>query len=668
MKPCIGLFFSKPVLHLAAVLLLMGGCTAFQPAIQTRTMTPGEYIAVKRGDILTRGELSTTTRETLSITGLADGSCASPSRACIEALKGGAGLSEEQRQSALAELWVAYAQTLPSSDPAAEAGNPQFDAWMEAARHGYAYLFFTERSASIRAFEDRQIQVRDYYNLATQEVSRLLFEIVKGTERTTDEESFRWGRWSIRVDMAAVRLPGGVGRPKELVPASSVSFAGLRSIYRRDGFGAELLAVTAEAPGTAGARGQGPQPEAAGAQPPFRWGLGNWSEMNFPVVNVLARFPGGDLKQVLATREVVLTVRDPYRDASAAIQGHQVPLAANFTAGYGLWLARSGFTRQSLRTLFGHSDGLDRPHLYLMQPFDPDRRIIVMLHGLASSPEAWANVANELMGDEALRRHYQIWQFYYPTNVPIALNHYAIRQTLRAALDYFDAGRATTASQGMVLIGHSMGGVIARLMVSPSGDAIEKMARIDHNLDDEAFARLMPSLGPVISFAPVPNVGRAVFVAAPHRGTEVAGGWLPRWLASFVRLPGDLTQGIAQQLQASRRDRSPRPKDLPNSVQNLDKNDPFIQAAADLPISPEVRYHSIIARRDASVPLALSDDGFVPYWSSHLPGAASEAVITSSHSVQEGAMSIIELRGILREDIRQYHGVPCTAAAARVGG
>lgn len=31
-------------------------------------------------------------------------------------------------------------------------------------------------------------------------------------------------------------------------------------------------------------------------------------------------------------------------------------------------------------------------------------------------------------------------------------------------------------------------------------------------------------------------------------------------------------------------------------------------------------------------------------------------------------MSIIELRGILREDIRQYHGVPCTAAAARVGG
>nr|WP_245002052.1 GPI inositol-deacylase [Cupriavidus pinatubonensis] len=179
-------------------------------------------------------------------------------------------------------------------------------------------------------------------------------------------------------------------------------------------------------------------------------------------------------------------------------------------------------------------------------------------------------------------------------------------------MNYFDPAHTATASQDMVLIGHSMGGVIARLMVSSSGDAIERMARIDHDLDDEEFARMMTSLSPVVSFEPVPNVGRAIFVAAPHHGTDVAAGWLRRWLASFVRLPGDLTQGIAQQLQASRRDRAPRSKDLANSVQNLDKNDPFIKAAADLPISPCVQYHSIIARRAASVPLALSDDGICP--------------------------------------------------------
>ena len=72
----------------------------------------------------------------------------------------------------------------------------------------------------------------------------------------------------------------------------------------------------------------------------------------------------------------------------------------NFTAGYGVWLARANFNRQSLRSLLGREGGIDRPHVYLMQPYDPNRRIIVMLHGLASSPEAWVELANEILGDE----------------------------------------------------------------------------------------------------------------------------------------------------------------------------------------------------------------------------------------------------------------------------
>ena len=101
-----------------------------------------------------------------------------------------------------------------------------------------------------------------------------------------------------------------------------------------------------------------------------------------------------------------------------SLGGISVPLAANFTSGYGLWLARSGFATQALRNAIGTSDGLAEPHIYLLQPYDPDRRIIVMLHGSASSPEAWINTANEVLGDEVLRRGYQIWQVYYPTNAP----------------------------------------------------------------------------------------------------------------------------------------------------------------------------------------------------------------------------------------------------------
>ena len=126
--------------------------------------------------------------------------------------------------------------------------------------------------------------------------------------------------------------------------------------------------------------------------------------MPSPTVTALIRFPGETLAEVLSTSELVVAAYDPYQNAQVDVHEQDVPLAANFTAGYGLWLARSGFARQSFRSCFGSERGIDHPHLYLMQPYDPNKRILLMVHGLASSPEAWVNVANELMGDEELRQ------------------------------------------------------------------------------------------------------------------------------------------------------------------------------------------------------------------------------------------------------------------------
>ncbi|MGF6416155.1 hypothetical protein [Paraburkholderia sp. MM5482-R1] len=89
----------------------------------------------------------------------------------------------------------------------------------------------------------------------------------------------------------------------------------------------------------------------------------------------------------------------------------------------------------------------------MMQPFDPNRRIILMLHGLASSPEAWVNVANDIQGDEVLRQHFQVWQVYYPTNVPILVNLARIRRATQQTLAHFDPDGTAPASHGMVLIG-----------------------------------------------------------------------------------------------------------------------------------------------------------------------------------------------------------------------
>ncbi|MBN8713536.1 MAG: alpha/beta fold hydrolase [Xanthomonadales bacterium] len=676
-------------LLLAATLLLsLGGCailSEFAPRVQTAPLGPGEYIAMKRGDILTANELSAAARETLRVAGLDEGACAAlPAPACMPALADVPGIREERRQAALAELWTQQAIALTPRNTV-PSGDAQLDAWLEAARHAYAYLFFSERTPGERAFEDRQTQVRDYYNYAVQQAASGMFGRLQGNlaqhpagataaagnssaagngavaatngvvSGDRGEATLHMAGWTIHSDMSDLRMPEGMDMPKELVPASTLSFAGLRSIHRRDGFGAEVVAVMGDDPVTTvdvaplpGADGQGDADRPRGRRRPRPRA---WSEMPSPALTVLIRFPGDDLASVLATHELTISAHDPYVAHAIEIHGLSVPLAANYSAGYGLWLARSGFARQSLRTLFGREHGITRPHLYMMQPYDPNRRILLMIHGLASSPEAWVNVANEVMGDETLRQEFQIWQVYYPTNIPLVLNLSAIRRIFTDTLHHFDPQGTARASHDTVLIGHSMGGVLARLLVSTADDQLWNWAMENYKFDQGQLQRAGPRLERMLRFKPLPSVERVIFIASPHRGTAVADNRLGRFVAHLVRLPLTVLEEVRELVGG---------KDLPhgrlvisNSIDNLSANDPFIRIAADLPISPHVRYHSIIAQADPSVPLEASDDGLVPYRSAHLPGALSEKVIVSGHSVQETAQAILEIRRILHRDIRE---------------
>ena len=625
--------------------LLLGGCSIlreFGPVVEVHTLDAGEAIELKRGDILTRGKLSDATTQTIRVAALDAQACAKPISAdCVEALAAVTGVAADRRLAALSELWLAQAQAM-------KPGSEQQAAWLETIRYAYAYLFFGDHTPGERAFEDRQTQVRDWYNYAVERAATGMFEVRQQMSTQLPAQT-RWNiaGWELQLDMRSARLPV----PAELLPVSSLSFRGLRSLYRRDGFGAELVAVMPDEPLTSAPTRDG-RPAAKRNQQPLPW-----SEMPAPSMTILLHPDGDDLDSVLHTRTVRLTVHDPYVESAIMLRGQRVPLAANFTAGYGLWLARANFNRQSLRSLLGREGGIDRPHVYLMQPYDPNRRIIVMLHGLASSPEAWVELANEILGDEALRQHYQIWQVYYPTNMPIALNHAMIRRALGDTLAHFDPSGQAPASSDLVLVGHSMGGVIARLMVSSTDQSLVQLAADRSRLTPQQIKRI----DPMLRFEPFPNVSSAIFIAAPHRGTSVAGGRLGRWMAGFIRFPITVLEELAHTLTpnaaASSRESLAT---IPNSVNNLDENDPFVRTAAGFPISSQVRYHSIVAQANSEVALDDSDDGLVPYRSAHLPGAQSEKVIISGHSVQQSAAAILEIQRILREDmaLREAHLQP----------
>lgn len=628
--------FHSLLLALLAALLLPG-CAA----VSVSSISPKDYLAERRGDVLTTGRLSTTAQEVLRVIGIDD--CRERQDACRQTLAQAAGITEEQRLSALSELWleVALAAGRAPAAPVPARQDPVLDAWLEAARHAWAYLFFTDRRPGERAFEDRQTQVRDYYNYAVEQTVTRLFQAHwrerAAVARSAGTTGLDLGDWHLSSRIEGFMLAHNVPLPEELVTASSLRFSGLRNTYRRDGFGAPLVAVM-------------PPPADAAPVP--------YAEMPYPSITALLVFEGRTLQEVLHTRRVDIRLYDPYRTQQIDLAGVQAPLAANFTAGYGLWLARSGFAKQALRTLFGLSDGIVQPQVQLMQPYDPGRGIVVMLHGLASSPEAWVNVANEVLGDETLRQHYQIWQVYYPTNAPLVLNRHAIEQALAQTLAHFDPQGMAPASRNMVLIGHSMGGVLARLLVSDSGRAIWSVLPDELKSRETADPALQRELGAYLEFHPMPQVTRAIFIAAPHRGTSFAENRLSRRIANLVTLPlamldqvGDLTRLVPSGI-------GKEPLRIPNSIDNLSDLDPFVRAAAQLPVSPRVRYHSIIGRERPEDALLQSSDGVVPYASAHLDGALSEKVITSRHSVQETPQAILEIRRILREQLQQPGTAP----------
>jgi len=626
------------IVLMLVLIITLAGCAG----VKVSFVSSSDYMALRRGDVLTTGELSVYTGAALQVVGIDKKKCDDEGVACRMALMETIGLHRENRLSALSELWLKEAIKLDKPPRDSEHIEAILNAYLETARYAYAYLFLTKRTPNMRALEDRQAQVRDYYNFAVQQTLTAMFEYYRKNPPTDDESArdtrLRSGTWRVTIRTADVRLPDGRNLPEELIPASSLSFAGLRNQYRRDGLGAELVAVTSSR-----------VVNMKSAQLPY-------SETPFPAVTAVMSFSGASLKEVLSTHDVVITGYDPYSRETVELAGQQVPLAANFTSGYGLWLARSGFAAQSLLTLIGKGEVLEMPRVYLMQPYNPDRHIVIMLHGLASSPEAWINLANEVLGDETLRRHFQIWQVYYPTNAPIAFNNYAISKAVKKTLAHFDPEGTAPASRKIVLVGHSMGGVLSRLMISSSGDRLWDAFLKKYPLEGSRLDRVREELGPYLYFDPLPQVSRAIFIAAPHRGTPFAEIALVRWLSDFVTVPLAVMGRLKDVAQLLVDPGSANPVSLTrpfNSIDNLSSRDPFIQLTAPLPISPRVRYHSIIGNNTPGLPLAESSDGVVPYVSSNLPGSDSEQVISSGHSVQEDPAAIIEIRRIMHLHLKE---------------
>ena len=91
---------------------------------------------------------------------------------------------------------------------------------------------------------------------------------------------------------------------------------------------------------------------------------------------------------------------------------------------------------------------------------------------------------------------------------------------------------------------------------------------------------------------------------------------------------------------------------IATGIDNLDPENPFVLALGNSPMKDDLIYHSIIGNQEGADQPGGSD-GVVPYWSSHLNGAASEWIVKSDHSVHRSPSASRELQRILLLHLRE---------------
>ena len=336
---------------------------------------------------------------------------------------------------------------------------------------------------------------------------------------------------------------------------------------------------------------------------------------------------------------------DPFQAEKIALNKRTFPLAVDFSAPIAMLIARERPERLGFSRLINPQKYADTARLTQLQPYDAERTPVIFVHGLQETPVSWTLMIDSLRNDPWIREHYQFWVYSYPSGYPYPYSAALFRQDL----DGID--HAFPNHKRVVLIGHSMGGMICRLMITDSGDKIWR----DFFATPPAKTPLTPDARKLAEESLIFNhrrdVERVIFISTPHRGSKLASGGIGRIGAALVRTPRLFTSAYATSKSLLVADPGARTlKRMPNSVDTLQPNDRFVQAVDKLPITPGIPYHSLMGDRGRG-DTPNSSDGIVPYWSSHLEGAKSELIVDSGHNAQSNPEAIREVERILKVNL-----------------
>ncbi|PYK66724.1 MAG: hypothetical protein DME45_11875 [Verrucomicrobia bacterium] len=401
----------------------------------------------------------------------------------------------------------------------------------------------------------------------------------------------------------------------ELVPTDALTYHGayVKDDVKRDGIGAPLVAVRHLTPEKA---------TELFAPPAIYYGVTGIAEFE--------------------RSRCTLSIKDPLAAETVTVEGRGYPMAANFTASLAMGLAKEKPQKLGFVRLLRPQEYASTFRVARMEPYNPNKTVVLVIHGLMDTPVTWVPLLNDLRSDRDIRRNYQFWFYSYPSGYPYPYSALILRQELDAIEKKFPLRRK------MVLIGHSMGGCISRTLITDTGNKLWLEAFGKSPAETALPADSKRLLEQAIILKHRPEIGRMIFMSTPHRGSDLARNWIGRIGSMLVKTPSQLiTIG-----QTIRQAATPDPaalqlKRFPNSIDTLAPNNRFVVAINKVPITPGIPYYTILGDRGRG-DSPNSSDGVVPYWSSHLDAARSEFIAPCNHGSPLNPQAIAEVHRILK--------------------
>ena len=354
----------------------------------------------------------------------------------------------------------------------------------------------------------------------------------------------------------------------------------------------------------------------------------------------------------------VLTLRGVYMQQQQHWPIAQQQYALNYDpASAYLCLVEAAVADQLETTgLFNADKVEDKLGIYAIEPLSTAKIPILMIHGLNSSPLIWRRLSWAIFSNPQLSARYQVWHAFYPSGPPPFFNAMRLRKLTDELLQHISPDLQAVAANNMVIVGHSMGGIISKTYVQNSGNALWDTTfyrpPAELPVDDDT----RHTLEDIFIFTAKPYVKAVVFIDTPHRGAATADGWIGRLASMMITLPQTMKSVFNHMwLALTEEDIKPAMRGFmsgfgPNSVDVLSPKHPLVQQLSQLPLQAPV--YSVIGNNDPSRCRSASScktlhDSVVPYHSAYLQAAQAEIVVPSQHNSYQSPEAIAFILDIL---------------------